>query len=73
VIESFGELDDVTVANIIATGATPQELAEAQAWLANDEALINAGRPLPTGRVGQLVEIVAAEEQENEEQTREER
>jgi hypothetical protein len=49
VIETLGELDDITVANIMETGATPQELAEAQAWLANDEALINTGRPFPTG------------------------
>jgi hypothetical protein len=68
VIETLGELDDVTVANIMETGATPQELAEAQAWLANDEALINTGRPLPTGRVGQIVEIIADKDQEDEEQ-----
>ena len=29
----LGELDDVIVAKIIATGATTQELAEAHAWL----------------------------------------
>jgi hypothetical protein len=68
VIETLGELDDVTVAEIIATGATRQELAEAEGWLSNDEALINTGRPLPTGRVGQLVEIITAKEQEDEEQ-----
>src|SRR5262249_40640947 len=47
----LGELDDVVTAKIIATGATPEELAEAHAWLANDEPLMNAGRPLPSGRV----------------------
>jgi hypothetical protein len=67
IIESLGELDDVTVAEIIATGATPQDLAEAESWLSNDEALINVGRPLPTGRVGQLVEIITTKEQEDEE------
>jgi hypothetical protein len=61
-LETLGELDDVTVASIIAMGATLQELAEAQAWLTNDEALINAGKHLPGGRVGQLVEIIAADE-----------
>jgi hypothetical protein len=68
IIESLGELDDVTVAEIIATGATPQDLAEAESWLSNDEALINVGRPLPTGRVGQLVEIITTKEQEDQEQ-----
>jgi len=39
----LGELDDDVIAEIIATGATPEELAEAHAWLANDESLMNAG------------------------------
>jgi hypothetical protein len=68
VLKMLGELDDVTVADVIATGATLKELAEAQAWLTNDEALINAGKPLPSGRVGQLVEIIAAKEREEEQQ-----
>jgi hypothetical protein len=58
VIKAVGEVDDVTIAEIIGTGATAEELAEAQAWIVNDEALINAGRPLPSGRVGELVEIL---------------
>ena len=66
VIETLGELDDVAVADIIATGATPQELAEAHAWLTNDESLINTGKHLPSGRVGRLVEIIAAKEGEEE-------
>jgi hypothetical protein len=65
VIKAIGEADDVAIAEIIGTGATAEELAEAQAWLANDEALMNAGRPLPSGRVGELVEIL--EELEAEE------
>jgi hypothetical protein len=39
-------------------GATPEELAEAQAWVTSDEALINAGKPLPTGRSARLVDIL---------------
>lgn len=58
VIKAVGETDDVTTAQIIGTGATAEELAEAQAWRENDEALINTGRPLPSGRVGELVEIL---------------
>jgi hypothetical protein len=56
----FGDLDDVVVADIIATGATAEELAEAHAWLAN------AGRPLPGGRVARLVDILAAISEEEE-------
>ncbi len=51
--------DDVMIAQIIGTGATVDELAEAQAWLANDEPMINAGRPLATGRVRELVDILS--------------
>jgi hypothetical protein len=58
VTKAIGLVDDVTVAEIIGTGATADELAEAQAWITNDEPLINAGKPLPSGRLGQLVEIL---------------
>jgi hypothetical protein len=55
---AVGQADDVTIAKIIATGATSEELAEAKAWIANDEPLINAGKPLANGRVGELVDIL---------------
>jgi len=55
----IAEADDVTVAQIIGTGATVDELAEALAWLANDEPMINAGRPLATGRIRELVDILS--------------
>lgn len=58
VTRAVGLADDVTIAKIIATGATVDELTEAQAWLANDEPLLNAGRPLATGRVRELVDIL---------------
>jgi hypothetical protein len=72
VITMVGELDDVVVAKTIATGATTDELAEARVWLAHDEPLMNAGRPLPRGRVAGVVDIVAAikEEEEQEELAR---
>ena len=62
----FGDLDDVVVADTIATGATAEELAEAHAWLVNDEPLLNAGRPLPSGRVARLVDVLAAVSEEEE-------
>jgi len=68
VSKAFGPIDDVTIAQIIGTGATPEELAEAKAWIANDEPLMNAGKPLAKGRVGELVDILteldASEEDE---------
>ena len=59
VTAAIGEVDDVTIAEIIGTGATVDELAEAEAWIANDEPLINTGRPLATGRVRELVDILS--------------
>ena len=70
VAKAIGEADDVTIANIIATGATVDELAEAQAWLANDEPMMNAGRPLATGRVRELVDILSDLEPDDDEDGR---
>jgi len=64
--KAIGRVDDVTIAEIIATGATVDELAEAQAWIANDEPLLNAGRPLATGRVRELIEILAELESDDD-------
>ena len=58
-IKAVGPVDDAVIAEIIGTGATPDELAEALAWVANDEPLMNAGKPLPKGRVGELVDILS--------------
>ena len=62
--------DDVTIAQIIATGATTDELAEALAWMANDEPMLNSGRPLATGRVRELVDILSELEPEDEDDGR---
>ncbi|MBB3972820.1 hypothetical protein [Hansschlegelia beijingensis] len=64
VIGVIGPADDVLVAEIVATGATPEELAEAWAWLNADEALLNEGRPLPAPRVAALAELLRPEEDE---------
>ncbi|PJG54656.1 hypothetical protein CVM73_13410 [Bradyrhizobium forestalis] len=60
--------DDVTIAKIIGTGATVDELAEAQAWLANDEPMINDLRPLAQGRVRELVDILSELDEDDDEQ-----
>ena len=54
--------EDTVVVQILATGATKEEFAEAYAWMQSDEALMNAGRSLPSGRVGQIVTILQAVE-----------
>jgi hypothetical protein len=70
IIKAIGEADDVTVAQIIATGATVDELAEALAWIANDEPMLNSGRPLATGRVRELVDILSELEPDDDDDGR---
>jgi len=66
IIAMLGRIDDAAVADIIATGASPEELAQARAWCANDEPLMNMGKPLAGGRVGRLIEIICDLEADEE-------
>src|SRR3981081_4544197 len=59
VTKAVGRVDDVTIAEIIGTGATADELAEARAWLVYDEPLLTAVKPLGPGRVRELIDILA--------------
>lgn len=62
-----GPVDDITVAEIIGAGATEEELVEAQAWVENDEAMLNEGRHIPSGgRLSKLVEILSPPEEPEE-------
>ena len=47
VVSVLGLVDNATIAEIIASGATLEELREAWAWAFGDEALMSQGRPLP--------------------------
>ncbi len=60
----LGPIDDVLAAEVLATGATLEELEAAFAWLHSDEALVNDHQPLPTGRVAQLIEILSGPDDE---------
>ena len=67
-IRAIGRANDTAIAEMIATGATADELAEAQAWIANDEPMLNAGKPLAQGRVRHLVDILSELKAEEEEE-----
>jgi hypothetical protein len=67
VIAILGPVDDLVIAEIIGMGATLSELAEARAWAANDEPMMNAGRPLAGGRVVRLIEIIRDVQKDAEE------
>jgi hypothetical protein len=66
VIAILGPVDETLVAEVIATGATQAELAEAFAWASNDEALMGEGRRLATGRTAALVDLLVSDEEEPE-------
>jgi hypothetical protein len=70
IIKAIGRVDDVTIAQIIGINATVDELAEALAWMANDEPMMNSGRPLATGRARELVDILAELEPDDDEDGR---
>ena len=70
VIKAIGRVDDVTIAQIIGVNATVDELAEALAWMANDEPMMNSGRRLATGRARELVDILAELEPDDDEDGR---
>jgi hypothetical protein len=54
----LGPVDNHLAAEISATEATAAELAKAVAWLEADEALVNDGDHLPTGKVAELIGIL---------------
>lgn len=60
----LGPVDDALAAELVATGASLAELQEAWAWLNADEAQINDYRPLPTGRVARLIDILSPPDEE---------
>jgi hypothetical protein len=60
----LGPIDDTLAAEILTTGASLTELEQAWAWVNADEALVNELRPLPTGRVAQLIDILSSPDDE---------
>jgi hypothetical protein len=60
----LGPIDEVLAAEVLATGASLAELEQAFAWINSDEAQINAYRPLPTGVVAQLIDILSTPDDE---------
>lgn len=65
ILKALGDADDATVASIIGMGITAEELGEAQAWIANDEPLVNDGKPMPSSRVSALADLLVKIEEES--------
>lgn len=67
VVAVVGEIDDGKIVDIIATGATLEELVEAFAWASDEtDALADAEKSL-SGRVAAVYDVLTAEEQWEEE------
>ena len=64
VVSVLGPVDEAMVAEIIATGASAEELREAWVWLNEDEALMGEGRPLPGTRIAALIDLLDPDEPE---------
>jgi hypothetical protein len=66
VVKILGPLDEIEVSQILEMGTTTDELAEAQAWAANEEALLNVGKRYPSGRAKRVLEIISKVEEEED-------
>lgn len=66
ILAALGPVDDILISDILATGASDREFLQARSWLANDEAPINAGEPLASGRVARLMEILETLEEDGD-------
>jgi hypothetical protein len=58
VVSQFGELGDITIAEIIATGVTMDELKVARDFVGEDEKNTNIQNRLPFGPTGRVIELV---------------
>jgi hypothetical protein len=58
VVSQFGALGDITIAEIIATGVTMEELKVARDFVGEDEKNTNTQNRLPFGPTGRVIELV---------------
>lgn len=59
----LGPVDNALLAEVMATGASFEELREAFGWLNHDDALVGAGPP-PGSRVAELIELLEPDAEE---------
>ncbi len=66
VIRVLGPVDETLMVQIIGTGASPEELEEAFAWLNADDVIGPELRRQPSGKVAELCEILEREEEDSD-------
>jgi hypothetical protein len=59
IVTVLGPIDDDLVSEVAALDPSPEELMQAWTWVSADEALVNEGRSLPSGKIAQLIEILS--------------
>ena len=59
VVAILGPVDQELSAELLRMDATAEELALARAWLDREDALANAHVPPPSGRIAQIIELLA--------------
>lgn len=64
IVSVLGPADETLIAEIVASGASIEELREAWAWLYGDEALMGEGRPLPGTRVAELIDLLDPDDED---------
>jgi hypothetical protein len=64
-----GDLPDWKVAAILRIGPTSEELEEAGAWLSGESDLMGKERKKLAGRVGQVWDVVGADEEPDDDPT----
>lgn len=57
-----GDISDLKVAELLASGASISELEKASAWVANQENL-GGDRIIPEGQIGDLCEVLIADDE----------
>jgi hypothetical protein len=66
IVATIGPADESLIAEIVAINPSTEELLQAWTWLGADEALINEGRSLPSGKVAQLIELLSPSEDDED-------
>ncbi len=67
VIDVLGDIDDAKIADIIATGATYEDLEEAAVWAAGEDDVMGKLRRPLVGVAARVHEILTADEEYEEE------
>ncbi|PYE89943.1 hypothetical protein [Phyllobacterium leguminum] len=64
IIAVLGPVDDTLIAEILASGATTEELIVAWGWITNEEALVREGIPHATGRTAELIDLLSEDDED---------